>query len=579
MVSESRGDTPTGRSSARPRIARAQTTDPSQEPRHPSSQFAATQPISTQKLSPPLSRSVVTPESARRWNIGRDVAAAVLLLVAPFFPWNLYFGGGIPGGRGGVFALLLAATALSLGSIAATYAGPRRLISPRFDPVLIGRLRAGLNAPYGLLVFGVVVFDVVQTVRYGGSANVPGGVGPGAWLGIAGSLLSAQPVITSAAADDGRFRGWLQSARVVGYGSITLAALSFSFNLFWRVKSALPGSTGSGFGKQNVAIIVTALIYGIVALVAVVVASRWILRRSRVSRLAIIALGASALLAGLIVWILPMGREIDGFHGIAQNTSTAGVGFEGYLAWTAAAAIFAPLILMTTMTVQQADIWRAAARKSLLLIVVWCVGSVVMRVTDLIVSVTLSLPYSPYDSAAMAAFDLVTAVLAIWLHINLLNRALPAVVITSACAVLLVLTIARIMVGIAFAPRYAGPSPASNAVYGNNLAQQITSTFDVVLCGLAVCILAIAVVTGRSRPTAKTTSPIRAAQPSPDPQTTRLAAGDPQTTRLATGGRAEPPSSPRIHRPPSDDTRHTSAAKPKIYRTQGDPREGGRHQA
>ncbi|EUA52424.1 putative membrane protein [Mycobacterium xenopi 4042] len=290
------------------------------------------------------------------------------------------------------------------------------------------------------------------------------------------------------------------------------------------------------------------MIYGVVALVAVVVASRWILRRSRVSRLAIVALGASTLVAGLIVWILPIGREIDGFHGIAQNTSTAGVGFEGYLAWAAAAAIVAPLILVTTMTAQQADIWRAAARKGLLLIAVWSVGSVVMRVTDLVVSVTLKLPYSPYDSAAMAAFDLVAAVLAIWLYINLLNRALPAAVITSACAVLLVLNIARIVVGIAFAPRFAGPSPASNPVYGNNLAQQITSTFDVVLCGLAICILVIAILTGRTLPTAKAGNLIRTAGQSSDPETTRLAAEEPQTTRLAAGG-VQPPSSPRIHRP------------------------------
>ncbi|HVQ99830.1 MAG TPA: hypothetical protein VMS16_13655, partial [Mycobacterium sp.] len=30
--------------------------------------------------------------SAKRWNTGRDIVAAVLLLIAPFLPWNLYFG-------------------------------------------------------------------------------------------------------------------------------------------------------------------------------------------------------------------------------------------------------------------------------------------------------------------------------------------------------------------------------------------------------------------------------------------------------------------------------------------------------
>jgi hypothetical protein len=341
------------------------------------------------------------------------------------------------------------------------------------------------------------------------------------------------------------------------------------FNLFWRVKSALPGSTGSGFGKQNVAIIATAVIYGVVALVAVVVASRWIIRRSRVSRLAVIGLGASTLVAGLIVWSLPIGRDIDGFHGIAQNTSTAGAGFAGYLAWTTAAAIFAPLMLVMIMTPQQADVWRAAARKGLLLIVVWSVGSVVMRVTDLVVSLSLKLPYSPYNSAAMAAFDLVTAVVAIWLYINVLNRALPAVLIASACGLLVVLTISRIVVGIALAPRVAGTSAsAGNPVYGNNLAQQITSTFDVVLCLLAVCILVVAIVTGRSLPTTKAGKMSRAAPPTSDAATTRLSTGETQTTRLAPGGAAHPSPKPLIHRPAQDSPQQTSAAKPEIYRAQ-----------
>ena len=259
--------------------------------------------------------------SAKRWNTGRDIVAAVLLLIAPFLPWNLYFGVGVPHSNGVVFTLLAVATVLSLIAVAVSVA--------RGSSPLIGRLRLGLNAPYVLLVLGFVAFDVVQTVRYGGSANVPGGVGPGAWLGLGGALISAQPPLTGTASDDHGFGKWLLSARVIGYASITLAALSVLFNLFWRVKAALPGS--AGFGAQNMAIIATAVVYGVVAFAAVVVASRWILQgNSRSSRLATIALGAAALVAGVIVWLLPVGREIDGFHGIAQNTSTAGVGFEGY---------------------------------------------------------------------------------------------------------------------------------------------------------------------------------------------------------------------------------------------------------
>ena len=57
----------------------------------------------------------------------------------------------------------------------------------------MSRFRVPLNVPYQLLVIAFIAFDVVQTVRSGGGVHVPGGVGPGAWLGLAGSLLAAQP--------------------------------------------------------------------------------------------------------------------------------------------------------------------------------------------------------------------------------------------------------------------------------------------------------------------------------------------------------------------------------------------------
>jgi hypothetical protein len=374
---------------------------------------------------------------------------------------------------------------------------------------------------------------------------VPGGLGPGAWLGLAGSLLCAQPVITEVAADDGRFARWVVSARVVGYASIVAAVLSFVFVLYWRVRYALPDHAGtSGFSKQNVAVMVTAVVYGVVAVVAVIVASRWIFQDAKPSRLATVALGASTLVAGLIVWIVPIGREIDAFHGIAQNTSTAGVGFEGYAAWAAAAAILAPLALLQAVRTRPIDegLWREAARKGLLLIAVWCAGSVVMRITDLLVAVNLHYPFSRYDSMALAAFDLFTAVVAVWLRVNLANLSLSGRLLSSMCGLLVALTVARIVVGIVLAPRFSVPKrPAgmNSAVYGNNLAQQITSTFDVVLCGMALGVLAAALVVGRRRR--------RMVQPPPPAQ-----AHPP----------ARPTQRPRIHRP-----ERVALDRPKIYRS------------
>ena len=573
-MSQRPDDPPTQRLRSRPETGRVDAPQSSAGASRRATQDFATQRLSAgQNASPPARQPVPNKALAKRWNIGRDVVAGVLLLVAPLFPWNLYFGIGIPDSSGAVFALLAVVTVLSLVAVAVTYA-----IGSRPGNTLAGRLRVALNVPYALLVAGFVGFDVVQTVRYGGSGNVPGGVGPGAWLGIGGALLSGQPTITGTAADDDRFRKWLLSARIMGYTSIALAALSVSFNLFWRTKAALPGSTGSsGFGKLNVAIIATAVVYGVVALVAVIVAARWILQSSRSSRLATIALGASTLAAGVVVWLLPVGREIDGFHGIAQNTSTAGVGFEGYVAWVAAAVIFAPLTLLRVVTNHQIDrgVWRVAARKGLLLIALWCLASALMRATDVVVAAVLHLSRAPYDSVAMAAFDVVTAALAMWLRINLVNRSLPVAVISSLCGVLLVLSVSRIVVGIALSPRIAGtPSGAGNRVYGNNLAQQITSTFDVVLSGLALCILAVAIITARfvqRRPHTgdKDDNGIRPASPTP-------AGSDGETTRLRARGGAESPAPPgqqptpppRIHRPTEQPTRRINVGSGREDATQ-----------
>ena len=523
----------------------------------------------------------VTADPTRRWNLVRDLSAAVLLVIALFLPWNLYFGIGVPDSRTALFGVLGAVTLLSLLSIAVTYVGPGRSSGA-------GRLRFVLNVPYQLLVIAFIVFDAVETIRSGGTVHVPGGVGPGAWLGIAGALLCAQPVITGsdaapATAGD-RFSKWRMSAQVIGYASMFGASLSTAFNLCWRVRYAVhPADGSSGFGKQNISVIATAVVYGFVALAAVLVASRWFLRSTKASQLATIALGASTLVAGILVWSLPIGRDIDAFHGIAQNTSTAGVGYEGYLAWAAAAAVFAPRTLFGYRHAAPDDEspWRAAARKGLLLIAVWCVGSVLMRITDLVVGVMLSYPYSRYDTLTLAAFDLATAVLAIWLRVNLANDSVSARLVSSLCGLLVTLSLSRVVVGVMLAPRFQEPPSGggwNNPVYGNNLAQQITSTFDVVLCGLAVGILAAAIIANRltsrrlrrQKGQKRRAARARAAKRPPTPVPPSAAA----TTRIPTGPATQAPTavlsrpagSPRIFRGDDSATRQIQIPKPKIYR-------------
>jgi hypothetical protein len=515
----------------------------------------------------------------RRGTIATSLTAAALLIVALVLPWNLYFGIGIPDSSIILFATLLAVTVLSLIALALGASGRSA-----------GGLRLWLNVPYLLLVLGFVGFDALETIRFGGTVTVPGGVGPGAWLGVAGALLSAQPAISSVA-DDPTFDRWVKAARIIGYASILGAVASFGLNLYWRVRYALHGPGDSTeFGKQNIAVIATAVVYGLVALIAVVVASRWLLRASKGSRLESVALGVSTLIAGVVVWVLPVGRDIDAFHGIAQNTSTAGVGFEGYLAWVAAAAIFAPRALSRQRhpSTNEENAWRTAARNGLLLIAVWCVGSVVMRLDDLAVAVTLNYPFSRYDTLVLAAFDLATAVLAIWLRINLLSATLSTRLTSSLCGLVATLSVARVVVGVALAPRFAEApdTVAQNPVYGNDLAQQITSTFDVALSVLALCILGAAIITGQlsgrrlrrqQRRAAHTPVPPVGAHPSAEP-TTRIPVGGAvppsaaATSRIQTGPPAPPPA-PRIFRGDDSATRQFQvpvSKPPQIYRPPSD---------
>jgi hypothetical protein len=521
---------------------------------------------------PPAHPAAPGGEPVRRRNLRRDLIAAALLVIAPFLPWNLYFGVGVPDSKTILFAVLGAVTLLSLIAIAA-------------PP---GRVRLLLNIPYWLLVLGFIGYDVYETIRSGGSVHVPGGVGPGAWLGIAGSVLSAQPLLAGPAADDEKPRGWPQTARIIGYASIIGATLSSAFNLFWRVRFALHDTTGAGFGKQNIVVIVTATVYGLVAWIAVLIASRWLVKRTRAdwkaAQLALVALGASTLIAGPLVWFLPVGRDIDSFHGIAQNTSTAGVGYEGYLAWAIGVAIFAPRVLPGYRRGGPDDAvgWRTAARMGSTLIIVWCLGSALMRITDFTGARILNYPYSRYDSMTLAAFDLATAGLAIWLRVKLAKTALPTRLVTWLTGLLVTFGIARVVLGVALAPRFVVPPGGggwNNPVYGNNLAHQITSTFDVALCGLALGILIAVRISGllsgrrRRRRRRRVERPAGPAAQGATPPPSAAA-----TTRIPAGAGGPPPTggepqlagsaTPRIFRGDDSATQQISlrGPKPKIFR-------------
>ncbi|MFG1934670.1 hypothetical protein ACGFK1_29145 [Mycobacterium sp. NPDC048908] len=460
-----------------------------------------------------------------RTNLVRDGAAVALLVIALLLPWNLDFGLGVPGSNGLFFVLVIFVTLLALAAALAPHQGPLRLAAPQADVWRTGLIRLVLTAPYLVLAIGFVGFHVLQTVRDGGTGLTPPGVGPGLILGLGGALLAAQPPVSSTTIEDNGFRRWYAAARVLGAVSIALATLSVAFNLYWRLRYLFV--TNGEFGGRDVAVIVTTLLYGAVAMIALVVASRWLLERSAAARLATTALGASAALAGMLVWVLPVGRDIDAFHGIAQNTSTAAVGYEGYLFWAAAAAIVAPTTLYAVFLIKPPTLgaYRSAAQKCLTLIAFWAFAAAVCRIVDFLIALSLDLPRAAYDTVAMTVFDLITGVIARWLHGRLGRGETTATVIAAFSGVLFVFTVANLAIGVALAPRYAEPSP--DAIYGNNLAQQITSTFDVAVCLLSLAVLIAMLFTGplaaylvRRRETRTPAAPPPAREPEPEPQTT-----------------------------------------------------------
>ncbi|MGV0836137.1 DUF7937 domain-containing protein [Mycolicibacterium thermoresistibile] len=461
----------------------------------------------------------MTDTVARRDHLVRDGVAAALVLLGLLLPWNVYVGLGIPGTPGWTFAVLLLVTLLSL---AAVMVGRK----PGSD-----RMRLLLNVPYFVVVVGFLLFTVVQAIRYGGTGSVPPGIGPGAWAGTAGALLAAQPVIRGDG-DDPAARSRLVSS--IAIISLVLGLAATAWNLYWRTRFVLPEVGAPDVGTANLATALTALLYALVAVVPVIVVYRWLRSRRPDAGLATVLLGTAVLAAGVLVWVLPVGRDLDAFHGIAQSTGTSGVGFEGYLAWVAAAAILAPGTA-SALRDPHRTLWRGAVRSCLVLVGAWCVGTAVLRLADVVLSAVLELPAPPYNGTALMAFDLLAAALAWWLFVNA-GRIAPGRLLTTLFAVLCAALLSRIIVGVALVPRVQPLDPTEiNDVFGNTLVQQVTSTFDVALVVVALGLLVIAVFAARPQRSAVARS--SPAQP-PAPSTAKPTIVVPQRpARIARPGR------------------------------------------
>lgn len=430
-------------------------------------------------------------DPARRWTLVRDACGVLLLVVSLCLPWNVFFGIGVPGSSGVLYAVVWVTVLLAAAGIVAAHLGAAEPLRLALDPQETGRLRLVFSAPLLLVVCGFVVFTIVETLRQAGTGTVSPGVGPGALFALAGAVLGAQPALSWPAVDHPRWRAWTRRIALV---AMVLAVLSTVFNIYWRTAYMWDADSLKG---SDTAVVVLTLLYAGVALSAVLIGCNWVRRDSAASRLALVALGVSSLAASLIVWSLDVGREIDAFHGIAQSTSTAAVGYEGYLTWVLAAAVGGALSLSAVTATAPTDrqLLGAAVRTVLALVGFWCLASIVLRVADFTVAASLDLPHSFYDTSMLVGFDAITGAAALWLRAGFMKPRVSARVLIGVSTALVGFAVGRVFIGVAMALRvfYVDGGPKYNPVYGNTLAQQITSTFDVVICGVAVCVLAAAV--------------------------------------------------------------------------------------
>ena len=410
----------------------------------------------TDRQAATASTSTGSPPS--RWNIGSAACGAVLLLLALFMPWNVRFGFGIDGSNTVAYVVLVVVTLLSLGSI----------VTPA------ARTRLLLNVGYLLFVVFIVVGDTVFTVIFGAVNSIPPGVGPGAWVGVAGALLCAQPRPSDFTADDPLLRRWFAASRVIGFLALAFGVQSFVFNMFWRIQSLGSGAAVDAGGAQRGGFVAAAAVYGLMSLAAVVIAAVWMIKNTQGSRLAITGLGAASVVTALVVWASDSGLGIVPFRGAVNNT-TAGIGFQGYLLWAAAAGIVAPLTLRSAVSRKPIDTrpWCEALRYCLFLIGIWSVGQIAKFLVNFVLAMTGDVSLSTSVTVSLVLLNLATAILALWLRAVLASGTVSTIIVVL-CGLLFVLTDARVIAEIMLT------------------SSHITATFHVVLCILSLFIAAAA---------------------------------------------------------------------------------------
>jgi hypothetical protein len=306
-------------------------------------------------------------EDIRIGDYTRDGTAAVLLFVSFFLPWSATVAI-TRVGSSALVVLLVLPTLLSLVSL--SYVARLGMLGPNWNVGQIRVLRLVANGPLIATVVGLVVYDVIRGMfRFSESSSVftGNGVGAGAWFGLAGALLAAQPRAAEIRIDPRTAPRWLALVKplvFVAWGSSVASAL---LALIYILVSASRYRYYDG--PQTFESLIVLFVSSAVPIVVVGVAAVGLARRFASWRLTIAALGIALLAAGLLHSISE-GTSVELFHTVTASP------YYGITFLIAAAAItFIPFgVASVGDGTHPGYVWLAAARNGMLLIAVWSFG-------------------------------------------------------------------------------------------------------------------------------------------------------------------------------------------------------------
>lgn len=308
-------------------------------------------------------------EDIRIGDYTRDGTAAVLLFVSFFLPWSATVAI-TRVGSSALVVLLVLPTLLSLVSLSLPYVARLGMLGPNWNVGQIRVLRLVANGPLIATAVGLVVYDVIRGMfRFSESSSIftGNGVGAGAWFGLAGALLAAQPRAAEIRIDPRTAPRWLALVKplvFVAWGSSVASAL---LALIYILVSASRYRYYDG--PQTFESLIVLFVSSAVPIVVVGVAAVGLARRFVSWRLTIAALGIALLAAGLLHSISE-GTSVELFHTVTASP------YYGITFLIAAAAItFIPFgVASVGDGTHPGYVWLAAARNGMLLIAVWSFG-------------------------------------------------------------------------------------------------------------------------------------------------------------------------------------------------------------